>query len=227
MQRINRVAVAGLGGSGRSYLARELGWLLDAPVTHLDAVFFDDAWNPLPQDKFEAVQREMVAAPRWVIDGNYNSTLHVRLEACDTVVMIDVPAWAALWGIFSRQMRHGAGQHGAGVYNRIHWGVISYVATYRRRMRPRVLGKIQLFAGENRWCSCADDARPAAGCNRPRPSIELSAAYAFRSGQAVITTRLTPSPVPPPSGSCTGTPSGWRRVRVPSTVADLLRWSRW
>ncbi|MEV0994826.1 topology modulation protein [Nonomuraea sp. NPDC050202] len=144
--QMNRVAIVGSGGSGKSYVARELGRLLDAPVTHLDAVYYDDEWNPLPPEKFEAAQRELVAAPRWVIDGNYNSSLHVRLEACDTVVMMDVPTWAALWGIVSRQLRHGAGQHTSGVYNRIHWGVITYVATYRRRMRPKVLAKIHHLA---------------------------------------------------------------------------------
>ncbi|MGW5158895.1 topology modulation protein [Nonomuraea wenchangensis] len=144
-----RVAVVGSGGSGKSYVARELGRLLDAPVTHLDAVYYDDEWNPLPPEKFEAAQRELVAAPRWVIDGNYNSSLHVRLQACDTVVMMDMPTRVALWGILSRQLRHGAGQHASGVYNRIHWGVITYVATYRRRMRPKVLAKIhELAAGK-------------------------------------------------------------------------------
>ncbi|WP_433235586.1 topology modulation protein [Streptosporangium sp. CA-135522] len=146
--QMNRVAIVGSGGSGKSHVARELGRLLDAPVTHLDAVFYDDEWNALPPEKFEAAQRELVSAPRWVIDGNYNSSLHVRLAACDTVVMMDVPTWAALWGIFSRQARHGAGQHTAGVYNRIHWGVITYVATYRRRMRPKVLAKISEFAAD-------------------------------------------------------------------------------
>ncbi|MEU6797094.1 topology modulation protein [Nonomuraea wenchangensis] len=146
---MNRVAVVGSGGSGKSYVARELGCLLGAPVTHLDAVYYDDEWNPLPPEKFEAVQRKLVAASRWVIDGNYNSSLHVRLEACDTVVMMDVPTRIALWGIFSRQLRHGAGQYTSGVYNRIHWGVITYVATYRRRMRPKVLAKIdELAAGK-------------------------------------------------------------------------------
>ncbi len=143
---MNRVAVVGSGGSGKSHVARELGRLLDAPVTHLDAVYYDDGWNPLPPEKFEAAQRELVAEPRWVIDGNYNASLHVRLEACDTVVMMDVLTWAALWGIVSRQLRYGAGQHTSGVYNRIHWGVIKYVATYRRRMRPKVLAKVDEFA---------------------------------------------------------------------------------
>jgi len=83
--RMNRVAVVGSGGSGKSYVARQLGRLLNVPVIHLDAVYYDDEWNPLPPEKFEAAQRELVAQPRWVIDGNYNSSLHIRLEACDTV----------------------------------------------------------------------------------------------------------------------------------------------
>ncbi|MEW9533604.1 topology modulation protein [Microbispora sp. NPDC049125] len=147
MQQMNRVAVVGSGGSGKSHVARELGRLLGAPVTHLDAVYYDDAWNPLPPEKFEAAQRELVTAPRWVIDGNYNSTLRIRLDACDTVIFMDVPTRTALWGIISRQVRHGAGQHSAGIYNRIHWGVLRYVATYRRRMRPQVLEKISHYGG--------------------------------------------------------------------------------
>lgn len=142
---MRKVAVVGCGGSGKSHVARELGRILDAPVTHLDAAFYNDRWNALPIDKFTDVQRELVAQPRWVIDGNYNSTLQVRLEACDTVVLMDVSTVAALYGIFSRQIRHGAGHKGNGVHNRIHWGVIKYVATYRRRMRPRVMAKIEEF----------------------------------------------------------------------------------
>ena len=43
---------------------------------------------------------------------------------------------------------YGAGHQGNGVHNRIRWGVIKYVATYRRKMRPRVMAKIdQLAAG--------------------------------------------------------------------------------
>ncbi|MEH0579501.1 topology modulation protein [Streptomyces sp. B21-108] len=143
---MKKVAIVGCGGSGKSYLARELGKILDAPVTHLDAAFYDDEWNALPMDKFAELQRDLVAKPRWVIDGNYNSTLQVRLEACDTVILMDVSTISALYGIFSRQLRYGAGHKGNGVHNRIHWGVIKYVATYRRKMRPRVMAKIDEFA---------------------------------------------------------------------------------
>ncbi|MBC2902184.1 topology modulation protein [Streptomyces cupreus] len=143
---MKKVAIVGCGGSGKSHVARALGDVLDAPVTHLDAAFYDDEWNELPMEKFAAVQRDLVAQEKWVIDGNYNSTLQIRLEACDTVVLMDVSTPAALWGVFSRQLRHGAGHKGNGVHNRIHWGVIKYVATYRRKMRPRVMAKIDQFA---------------------------------------------------------------------------------
>jgi adenylate kinase family enzyme len=143
---MKKVAIVGCGGSGKSHVARSLGKILDAQVSHLDAVFYDDEWNALPMEKFAEAQRDLVAQPKWVIDGNYNSTLQIRLEACDTVVLMDVSTLAALWGIFARQIRHGAGHQGNGVHNRIHWGVIKYVATYRRKMRPRVKAKIDEFA---------------------------------------------------------------------------------
>lgn len=145
---MRRVAVVGCGGSGKSHLARELGRILDLPVTHLDALYYDDAWNPLPPERFAAIQRDLVGGERWVIDGNYNSTLQVRLAACDTVILMDVPTVVALWGVLSRQFRHGHGQdRESGVFNRINRGVLRYVITYRRSMRPRVLAKIEGYGG--------------------------------------------------------------------------------
>ncbi|HVQ18409.1 MAG TPA: topology modulation protein [Actinomycetes bacterium] len=144
---MKKVAIIGCGGSGKSHVARTLGNLLQAPVTHLDAVFYDSDWNELPMAEFEARQHELVAEPSWVIDGNYNSTLPVRLHACDTVVFLDLPAVTCLWGALSRQVRHGAGQNQtSGVYNRMHWGVIRYIRTYRAKMRPKVLRKIEEHA---------------------------------------------------------------------------------
>lgn len=144
---MKKVAVIGCGGSGKSYVARELGTLLNAPVTHLDAVFYDRDWNELPKEEFEARQRDLVAEPSWVIDGNYNSTLPVRLQACDTVVFLDLPTATCLWGAVWRQLRRGAGQHReTGEFNRIHRGVIRYIRIYRTKMRPKVLRKIQEHA---------------------------------------------------------------------------------
>jgi adenylate kinase family enzyme len=136
---MDRVAIIGCGGSGKTTVARRLGQILHAPVTHLDVLYYNNEWNTLPADAFAAVQTELVAAPRWVIDGNFAGTLPIRLAAGATVIFLDIPPIVCLWGIAQRRLRHGGGQHDTtGVYDRITWQFVRYVLGYRRTMRPRV-----------------------------------------------------------------------------------------
>ncbi|MGH3906478.1 MAG: DNA topology modulation protein FlaR [Pseudonocardiaceae bacterium] len=136
---MHRIAIIGCGGSGKSHLARALAAKLDVRPVHLDALYYDSDWNPLPAEQFAELQHELVTEPQWVIDGNYASSLPIRLAAADTVIFLDLPATSFLWGILQRRLRHGSGQHDAlGVYNRITWGFVHYIRGYRKRMRPRV-----------------------------------------------------------------------------------------
>lgn len=136
---MKRIALIGCGGSGKTYLSKRLAALIGAPVTHLDTVYYDDEWNTLDKEKFAAIQQELVAAPSWVIEGNYAGTLPIRLITADTVIFLDLPAWVCLWGIAQRRFRYGGGQNNTtGVYDRITWSFIRYVWGYRRSMAPRV-----------------------------------------------------------------------------------------
>ncbi len=146
---MDRIAIIGCGGSGKSRLARALGDTLGITPVHLDGLYYDRDWKPLDKEQFAALQRELVAEPRWIIDGNYASSLPTRLEAADTVIFLDLPAWACLRGIFQRRLRHGGGQHDAiGVYDRITWNFIRYIAGYRKKMAPRVRQLIADHAGD-------------------------------------------------------------------------------
>jgi adenylate kinase family enzyme len=136
---MDRIAIVGCGGSGKSTIARQLGESLDLPITHLDAIFYDGQWNPLPQEEFAAQQEKLVAGERWLIEGNYASTLPIRLAAADTVIFLDLPAYVCLWGIAQRRWRYRGGQHTQdGVYDHISWNFVKYILGYRDTMRPKV-----------------------------------------------------------------------------------------
>jgi adenylate kinase family enzyme len=137
--RVNRIAIIGCGGSGKTHLANRLAALLNVPLTHLDGVYYDADWNALPQEQFAAIQRDLVAAPRWLIEGNYAGTLPIRLAAADTVIFLDFSAVTCLAGIVRRRLRYRGGQHAQdGVYDRLNWNFVRYICGYRKTMRPRV-----------------------------------------------------------------------------------------
>ncbi len=140
---MDRVLIVGCGGSGKTHLAHRLAALSGLPVTHLDAIYYDNAWNTLDHEEFAARQRELVAADRWIIEGNYAGTLPIRLHRADTVIFLDLPALTCLLGVLQRRVGYRGGQHHDGVHDRITLDFLTYIGSYRRRMRPRMR---QLFA---------------------------------------------------------------------------------
>lgn len=138
-RRMDRIAIIGCGGSGKTYLANQLAAHLDLRLTHLDALYYDADWNPLPADEFAELQEKLVTEDRWLIEGNYAGTLPIRLARADTVIFLDLPALTCLSGILQRRWRYRGGQHDKdGVYDRITWNFVRYIWGYRKSMRPRV-----------------------------------------------------------------------------------------
>lgn len=139
---MRRVAIVGAGGAGKTVLARQLGEILDVPVTHLDALRYTPDWTLVPDDDFEAVQRRAVAGTAWVIDGNSLATLHIRVAAADTIIVLDPHPFVCLLGILRRRRHYRGGQHLDGVFDKITAGFLWYAMTYRARHLPKVMHRI-------------------------------------------------------------------------------------
>ncbi|MEK7476359.1 MAG: hypothetical protein AAB152_12105 [Candidatus Coatesbacteria bacterium] len=102
---MNRVAVIGSGGAGKSTLARQLGDRTGLPVYCLDALNWKPGWVPTPPDEWRAIVEDLVKRDRWILDGNYGGTMDLRIAAADTVVFLDFSRWRCLWNWLKRVAR--------------------------------------------------------------------------------------------------------------------------
>jgi adenylate kinase family enzyme len=99
-----RVSVIGSSGSGKTTLARELASRYGVPFVELDALHHLADWEPNP--RFEAEAEAALAAPGWVIDGNYMGRLGTRVvAAAQLVVWLDFPLWLCLARLARRTAR--------------------------------------------------------------------------------------------------------------------------
>jgi adenylate kinase family enzyme len=146
---VQRVAILGPGGAGKSTLADELGKRTGLPVVHLDHYFWHPGWIETPRDEWRARQEELFTADTWIADGNYSATADLRLRRADTVLLVDFPVWRTI----PRALRRSLGNHGRcvqadGCPERVDRHFLWWIATYRRRSRPKVFALVSAHAPE-------------------------------------------------------------------------------
>ncbi len=103
---MQRVLIIGPCGSGKSTLSRELGDRLDLPVYHMDQLGWLPGWVETDKEVLREKLADIVATDRWLIEGNYGSTLLMRLPRADTVIYLDFPIWVCLWRLLRRVLSH-------------------------------------------------------------------------------------------------------------------------
>ena len=94
---MQRVMIIGCGGAGKSTLARALGEKTGLPVVHLDQIWWAPGnWQHMEKEEFDARLLEEMKKPQWILDGNFNRTIEMRLKECDTVIYLDLPRMTCL-----------------------------------------------------------------------------------------------------------------------------------
>jgi adenylate kinase family enzyme len=147
---LQRVAVIGCAGSGKSTLARQVAAALDLPLVSLDAEYWSPGWIPTADAEWDRRHDELVAADRWVIDGNYSRTIAARLARVDAVVWLDLPTPVCLVSVL-RRIAANYGQvrpeSAPGCPEKIDFEFLRYVLTFRRIHRPRIAAALDDLPG--------------------------------------------------------------------------------
>ncbi len=134
---MKKVIVIGCPGSGKNRLSREMHKITGLPLHHLDMMFWRADRTTVPKEEFRAELRRAIDTDEWIIDGNYGSTMQMRMEACDTVIFLDFPTEGCLAGVAERRGKPR---------DDIPWfesdedeAFIEYIKSYNNESRPRVM----------------------------------------------------------------------------------------
>ena len=100
---MNRAIIIGCPGSGKSTFARALHVKTGLPLIYLDMLNWNADRTTVPRDVFHSRLHDAMKGERWIIDGNYGSTMELRLTAADTVFFLDYPPEVCMEGILSRR----------------------------------------------------------------------------------------------------------------------------
>lgn len=97
-----KVMVIGCPGAGKSTFSRKLRDVTALPLYYLDMLWHKPDKTNISKEEFDEQLREIVKKEKWIIDGNYQRTLELRLKECDTVFLMDYPLETCLSGAEAR-----------------------------------------------------------------------------------------------------------------------------
>ncbi len=99
---VKKIMIIGSPGAGKSTFARKLRDKTGLPLFYLDMIKHKPDRTEISCEEFDIKLREIVNLPEWIIDGNYQRTLDIRMRQADTIILFDLPMQVCLQGAIAR-----------------------------------------------------------------------------------------------------------------------------
>ena len=99
---MKKIVIIGCPGSGKSYFSNQLKEKLNIPLYHLDLIWNKEDKTTLTREEFDIELQKIFNIDNWIMDGNYQRTLDLRISNATTVILLDYPLEVCLNGALSR-----------------------------------------------------------------------------------------------------------------------------
>ena len=83
----------------------------------------------------------------WIIDGNFSSTMELRLALCDTVIFLDFPMAVCLDGVRARRGKPRSDMPWVETEEDAEF--IAFIKSFNEQRRPQVMALLQRYSDKN------------------------------------------------------------------------------
>lgn len=104
--QIQKIAILGISGAGKSYASRKVADITKLPLFHMDALFWKGSWEAIPEPEYLKEHDKLISQKLWIIEGYIDKKMNKRAEEADLVLYLDYPGWFCAWRVFKRWLLH-------------------------------------------------------------------------------------------------------------------------
>ncbi len=101
-EKLKKIIVIGSPGAGKSVFSKKLRDITNIKLYHLDMLYHKEDGTHISTEELEEKLTEIFKEDSWIIDGNYQRTIEMRLKECDTVFLLDFPTEICIEGAKAR-----------------------------------------------------------------------------------------------------------------------------
>ena len=143
---MKKIMVIGCPGSGKSTFSRVLHALTGIRLFHLDKMYWNADRTTVEKAVFLERLTDAIQKDEWIIDGNYGSTMELRMKFCDTVIFLDYPLDVCLDGIKSRKGKARPDMPWTENAEEEDAEFIEFIKNYNSQSRPKVIELLDKYA---------------------------------------------------------------------------------
>lgn len=144
---MKKVIIIGCPGSGKSTFARALHKKTRIPLFYLDMMYWNSDKTTVSKEVFRERLRKVLSEDEWIIDGNYGSTMDMRMAECDTVFFLDYCTDICISGIKDRMGKTRPDMPWIETEEDAEF--LEFIRNYNTESRPKVLELLNKYSEKN------------------------------------------------------------------------------